>query len=103
MTRRAPGVTTGPALHAKHAVTLEEAVHLYTAGGAYSQQREDEAGSIKDGKVADFVVVDRNIFEVPIHEVHQTQVVQTFVGGREVYNQSQKDEVIDFYGEQASE
>ncbi len=98
VTRRAPGVTNGPALHIEHAITLEEAVYLYTAGGAYSQQREDEAGSIESGKVADFVVVDRNIFEIPIHEVHLTEVVQTFVGGREVYNQSQKDELIDFYG-----
>ncbi len=98
VTRRAPGVTTGPALHIEHAITLEEAVHMYTAGGAYSQYREDIAGSIESGKVADFVVVDRNIFEIPIHEVHLTEVVQTFVGGREVYNQSQKSELIDFYG-----
>ncbi|MDJ0917003.1 MAG: amidohydrolase [Woeseiaceae bacterium] len=103
VTRRAPGVTTGPALHAEHAITLEEAVYLYTAGGAYSQQQEHEIGSIEKGKAADFIVVDRNIFDIPIHEVHETEVVRTFVGGREVYNQSQKHEVIDFYGERAAE
>ncbi len=97
VTRRAPGTNTGPALHIEHAITLEEAVHLYTIGGAYSQQQEAVAGSIESGKLADFIVVDRNIFEVPIHEVHSTRVVQTFVGGREVYNQSQRDELINFY------
>lgn len=89
VTRRAPGDTTSSPLNADLGLTLEEAIKIYTLGGAYAQYREADLGSIAPGKLADFIILDRNIFEIPIHQVHQTQVESTVVGGREVYNRQQ--------------
>ncbi len=36
-------------------------------------------------KYADFIVIDRNIFDIPVAELHQTQVERTVVGGRVVF------------------
>jgi len=94
VTRRAPGVAKGPALIPEERISLEEAIELYTMGGAYSQYRETEIGSIEPGKLADFVVIDQDIFGIPTHQIHKTQVLSTVVGGREVYKKG--DQVIDF-------
>lgn len=95
VTRRAPGATSGPALNSAHAITLEEAIYLYTMGGAYAQYREDQKGSIESGKYADFIVVNQNIFEIPIHKVHETEVLSTVVGGKDVYIHDSVQEIID--------
>lgn len=95
VTRRAPGATSGPALNSAHAITLEEAIYLYTMGGAYAQYREDQKGSIESGKYADFIVVNQNIFEIPIHKVHETEVLSTVVGGKDVYIHDRVQEIID--------
>ena len=95
VTRRSPGVTSGPALNSAHAITLEEAVYLYTMGSAYAQYRENEKGSIEPGKYADFIVVKQNIFEIPIHEVHKTEVLSTVVGGKDVYIHDSVQKIID--------
>ena len=97
VTRRAPGVTEGPVLNTSQAITLEEAVAMYTMGGAYAQGREHKVGSIEPGKQADFIVIDRDIFSIPIHEVHATKVLQTVVRGKTVYDSSNAADVIDFY------
>lgn len=98
VTRRMPGAVDGPALHSRHALTLEEAIEIYTLGGAYAQYQEAEIGSIEPGKQADFIVVDQNIFEVPINQVHATEVLSTVVAGKVVYSVEDKAEIIDFYG-----
>ena len=95
VTRRAPGATSGPDLNAKdHAISLEDAIHLYTMGGAYGQHRENEIGSIEAGKFADFIVTNQNIFEVPIHKVHETKVLSTVLGGRDVYISKEVQNII---------
>ena len=96
VTRRDPGVTEGPSLNAEeYAIPLETAVWMYTQGGADSQKLGDKIGSITAGKFADFVVLDQNIFEVPIHEVHKTKPLSTVVGGQDVYLSSMVEEIID--------
>ena len=96
VTRRGPGITSGPSLNAKdHAITLEDAVHLYTMGSAYNQHMENEIGSIEKGKFADFIVTDQNIFDVPIHEVHKTKVLSTVLGGKDVFVSEAVQKIID--------
>ncbi|MFY9532188.1 MAG: amidohydrolase [Candidatus Acidiferrales bacterium] len=66
-------------------VTLAQAVEAYTLGAAYAGKRETSEGSIEPGKVADLIVVSQNIFDVAPHELHNTQVLLTMVGGKIVY------------------
>jgi predicted amidohydrolase YtcJ len=46
---------------------------------------EDRIGSIEAGKLADFIVLERNIFEIPIDEVADTKINQTWFEGKLVY------------------
>ena len=68
-----------------HAVPLADAVRIFTAGGAYALYQEDTTGTLAAGKWADFIVLDQNLFEVPIREVHKTAVELTVLAGNVVY------------------
>ena len=50
-------------------LSLEQLITGYTKNGAYQLRLEDELGSIDEGKLADFVVLDKNIFEVDPYEL----------------------------------
>ena len=63
----------------------EEALESITIWPAYAAFMEDEVGSITAGKLADFVVLDRDIMTVPADEILGTRVLRTVVGGRSVY------------------
>ena len=62
-----------------------EALHSFTLGAAYAAHQEDRLGSLERGKWADFIVVDRDYFEIPAGEIDDIQVLQTWVGGKLVY------------------
>jgi predicted amidohydrolase YtcJ len=57
----------------------------YTINGAYQLHMEDQIGSIEVGKKADFVLLDKNVFEVDKYEINNIKVLQTILGGRTVY------------------
>jgi len=69
-------------------VTLEQAIAAYTINGAYASFEEDVKGSIKEGKLADLVVLRPDIFQVPPLDIHKAQVALTVFDGREVYRGS---------------
>ncbi len=52
---------------------------------AYELHEDDVTGSIESGKFADLIVLDRNVLKIPAEEIAATQVLQTVVGGRVVY------------------
>ncbi len=66
-------------------ITLEQAVAAYTINGAFASFEEEAKGSIKEGKLADLVVLSQDIFTIPPQDIHTTKVLLTLVGGREVY------------------
>jgi predicted amidohydrolase YtcJ len=66
-------------------LTVAEAVEGYTIDAAYAGHLEKSEGSLETGKVADVIIVDRNIFEIDPHTIDQTKVVLTIVGGKIVY------------------
>ncbi len=66
--------------------SVEEAVKLYTINGAYSMRQEDKTGSIEVGKYADFIIVDQDIFTIPVKKIGKTKVLNTYLEGEEVYN-----------------
>lgn len=71
-------------------VTLEQAVAAYTLNGAFGSFEEDVKGSIKEGKLADLVVVRPDIFKTAPREIHESRVTLTILDGREVYSRPGK-------------
>ncbi|UWZ83459.1 amidohydrolase [Occallatibacter riparius] len=62
-----------------------QALYAYTQGSAYAEFAEQHKGKLEPGYDADFVVVDRNLDEVPAAEILKAKVLGTFVGGRAAY------------------
>ena len=87
VTRRDPRGLTEGALWPEQAIRLEEAVEIYTMHGARAMRMEDRIGSIEPGKLADLIVLERNIFEIPIEDVADTTIRQTYFEGKLVYEQ----------------
>ncbi len=85
VTRRHPRDLSDGALWPEQAISLEEAVEIYTLHGARAMQMDSRIGSLEPGKLADFIVLEQNIFEVPIEAVADTQIRQTYFEGRLVY------------------
>ena len=75
----------GKPWYPENAVTMEEALRMFTIEGAYSAFEEAERGSITIGKYADFTVLDKNIMENPPEELLNTKVLMTVVNGKTVY------------------
>jgi predicted amidohydrolase YtcJ len=67
-------------------LTLEQAIHGYTLGAAIGGRREHAEGSIETGKLADMILLDRDLFRIPPHRIGATKVVLTVIGGRVVYS-----------------
>jgi predicted amidohydrolase YtcJ len=63
----------------------ERALKIFTLGGAYAMNQEDRTGSIRQGKAADFIVPDRNLFEIPPEKIHETRVLTTVLEGEVIY------------------
>ena len=66
-------------------LSVPQAVEGYTLNAAFAGHREKFEGSIEKGKLADVIMVDRNIFEINTRTTDQTKVVLTIVGGKIVY------------------
>ncbi len=66
-------------------VELETAIRAYTINNAFAAGEENEKGSIEIGKLADFTIVDRDLFEIAPAEIKDVRVLATIVGGRVVY------------------
>ena len=64
---------------------MEEALDIYTAGGAYASYEENFKGKIQPGMIADFVILDKSPFDVPAQEIHRIRNTATYLGGKCVY------------------
>jgi len=85
ITRQDPWTNEGPVLNEDERVDLATMIDAYTINGAYQMGLENEQGSIEVGKRADFVVLDRNLFELPGAEINEARVMMTIFDGRTVY------------------
>jgi len=65
--------------------TLEDMIVSYTYNGAFANFLEKEIGSIKVGKIADVIVLDQNLFNIPVNTIAKTKVLLTFIDGIEVF------------------
>ncbi|WP_370456801.1 amidohydrolase [Bacillus sp. SH5-2] len=66
-------------------LSLSEVLRNYTLSPAYGSFREKELGTLEIGKLADLVVLNRNLFEIPVEEIRDVQVVLTMVDGAIVF------------------
>ena len=57
----------------------------YTINSAYLNFMERDTGSIEAGKLADLVVLDRNLFAIPVSEISEANVLLTLIDGEPVY------------------
>jgi predicted amidohydrolase YtcJ len=65
--------------------TVEEALRAYTGAAAYAEFQEHEKGTLAPGKLADFVLLDRDLTRTPPAELRNARVLMTVVGGTPVY------------------
>ena len=97
VTRTNPEAPERGELGENETVTIEQAIEMFTLNGAYVVSAEDRIGSVEQGKQADMIVLDRNIFEIDPLEIGATRVLTTVLGGRVVYDATRDDtpDVID--------
>jgi len=86
VTRADPSGLSDATLWADQSVDLATTIRIFTHNGAIANKVGDTSGSLEVGKDADFILLDRNIFDVPITEVGETKVLLSVVGGNEVVN-----------------
>jgi hypothetical protein len=79
--RRADGSPSPEGWYPEQRLTVEEAVRGFTLGAAYAGYMENRVGSLTPGKLADLVVVDRDIFTCDPMDIKDAQVLGTMIGG----------------------
>lgn len=85
ITRGFPGKPEIEKMGPEHALTLEEVIEAYTINAAWVLRLDDVTGSIEPGKFADMIVLNQNLFEVPVTDIHKTEVMKTLFKGEVVY------------------
>ena len=67
------------------AIGLPEAIAAFTINAAYTNRIDDRTGSIEVGKLADLIVLDRNLFEIPAAEISEAKPLVTLLEGKPVH------------------
>ena len=70
----------------KNALSRKETLKGMTIWAAYLNFEENEKGSIEKGKLADFIIIDRDIMNIEVEETYKTKVLKTFISGDLVYS-----------------
>ncbi|MHA6196050.1 amidohydrolase [Pseudomonas wadenswilerensis] len=85
ITRRDPTGQFPGAIGADQGLDLATALRVYTLDPVRAMGLEEETGSLEAGKSADFIVLDRNLFQIPSDELANTRVLQTWFAGKPVH------------------
>jgi predicted amidohydrolase YtcJ len=86
ITRKAKGYQGR--LHPEEALSRAQAIQFYTMNNASLLLLEDRVGSLEAGKLADFIVLDRDILACPEEEIRDIQVLTTYLNGKPVFERS---------------
>jgi predicted amidohydrolase YtcJ len=73
------------ALHPEQVITREQAIRLYTMNNAWLTFEEKEKGSLEKGKLADLIVLRKDILTCPLDEIKTIEVERTYLGGKPVF------------------
>ncbi len=76
--------------YSEQAMSRIMALRAFTIDAAYAAHQEDVIGSIEAGKQADFILIDRDFFEIDASEIWQIKVIETWVAGERVYKRSEE-------------
>jgi predicted amidohydrolase YtcJ len=72
-------------LHPEEALSRDQAIRFYTNNNAYILFLDDRVGSLEEGKLADLIVVDRDLLTCPVDDIKDTRVLRTYLGGKLVF------------------
>ena len=64
---------------------MQEAIEGFTINNAYQMHMDDVIGSIEVGKYADFVILEENILDIPLEDIHNVKVIETVMDGVTTY------------------
>lgn len=68
-------------------INMHDAIYAYTAAGAYASGEKKIKGTISAGKLADFILLDKDLFNLTSdEEILNTHVIETYVDGEKVYH-----------------
>ena len=82
---------TGAPFLPEERLSLDAALAAFTIGSAYVSHLDDRTGSIESGKLADLVLLDRNVRAPDAGPIGEASVMATWVEGREVYAKPMRD------------
>ncbi|MBM4186840.1 MAG: amidohydrolase [Gemmatimonadetes bacterium] len=85
LTRRAPTDSAGPAWIPEEVVSLQTMLEAYTINGASASGDRARSGTLEVGKAADLIVIDRDLFAIPVTEIAKARVLLTLLDGRAVF------------------
>jgi len=71
--------------YSQEKISVEDAIRCYTINSAYAGFQKEKLGTLESGKLADFVVLSKDITTIEPEEILNTTVVRTVVGGKDVY------------------
>jgi len=66
-------------------LSIEEALYLYTWGSAYIMHEENNLGTLDVGKLADFIVINRDPLSIDEKELKDIKVLETYIGGKRIW------------------
>lgn len=84
--RISPDDRSAPPFYPAERVTLDQAIHAFTMGSAYVNRLDHITGSISLGKLADLVVLDRDLFALPQDQIADARVAMTLIDGSAVFS-----------------
>jgi predicted amidohydrolase YtcJ len=85
ITRADPDGVFPGTLWAEQALTLDEAVAVYTTASSKAMGVGDTTGSLEPGKSGEFIVLDRNPWEIPVTDLADVTVLETWFAGEQVF------------------
>jgi predicted amidohydrolase YtcJ len=85
VTRRGPDSIVREPWTPQHLTDVQTVVEGYTRGGAYLTFRDKDCGTLTVGKLADLIILDRDIFQTSQFELYQTDVLMTMFKGKVVF------------------